>query len=157
VDAQKVGGIVQRGEIGTEGDLVKDVRGDDGTAGEEVSALNDAVAHCLDVLERLQDAGLLVRKGGKDKLHTYAVVRNGDIRYNFFTASRGILKHTCGKADLFCNTFGDDIEYIVALHIKQLILDGGASTIDNEDNHILKLVNIFVYILANIAINYVIS
>ena len=134
-DAQQVCGIVQRGEIGTELDLAQDVIVHQHGAGEEVSTLHDTVTHGLDVLQGLEHAGVFIGKGGQDELHAHLVVRDGDVGHNFVLAGGRILENAGGKADFLCDTFGDDVEDIVALHVQKLILDARAAAVDYENDH----------------------
>ncbi len=87
VDAQQVRRVVERGEVAAEGDLLQDVVVHEDGTGEEVAALDDAVAHRL------------------------------------------------GEADLLGDTFRDDVEHIIVLHVEELVLDGRTSAIDDKDDH----------------------
>ena len=134
-DAEEVGRVVQRGEVAAEGDLFDDIVIDEGAAGEEIAALDDAVADGVDVFEGLEDAGAGSGKGFEDELHADFVVRDGQVSDDLVPAGGGILENTFGKADLFGDTLCDDIEDVGALHVKQLILDRGASAVDDENYH----------------------
>ena len=135
VDAQKVGGIVQRGEVRAEVDLLENVIVHQHGAGEEVSTLHDTVAHRLNILERLEHTGFLIGQRGQDELHAHFVVRDGNVGNNLILAGGSILENTGGKADFLCDTLCDDIIHIVALHIQQLILDAGRAAVDYENDH----------------------
>ena len=117
VDAQQVRRVVERGEVAAEGDLLQDVVVHEDGTGEEVAALDDAVAHRLDVLE-----------GGKD-------ARLGKVLHDLVTTGRGVLEDARGEADLLGDTFGDDVEHIVVFHVEELVLDGRTSAIDDKDDH----------------------
>ena len=136
VDTQQVRRIVERGEVAAEGDLLEDVVVHEDRAGEEVAALDDAMAHRLDVLEGLQNARLRVRQGFQDELHAHFVVRNREVLHDFVLTGRSVLEDAGREADLLGNTLRDDVEHVVALHVQQLVLDGRTSTIDDKDNHI---------------------
>ena len=84
MDAQQVSRIVERSEVAAEGDLLEDVIIDKDGTGEEIAALDDAVAHRLDVLEGREDARLRVGQGLKDELHAHFVVGDGDVLHDFF-------------------------------------------------------------------------
>ena len=139
-DAQQVGRVVQRGEVCAEGNLVNDVVVYQDRAAKKVSALHDAVPHGLNVLQGLEHARLLVRKGGEDELHAHFMVRDGNILYLFFTPGGSILKNADRKADFFADTLGDNIENVVALHVQKLVLDGRAAAVDNKNNHKLWVI-----------------
>ena len=130
-DAQQVRRIVERGEIAAEVDLLQDVVVHEDGTGEEIAALDDAVADRLDVLEGSQDARLGIRQRLQDQLHAHPVVRDGKILHDLLASGRSVLEDTGGKADLFRDTFGDDVENVVVLHIQQLVLDGRTATIDD--------------------------
>ena len=135
MDAEQVGRVVERGEFRAVGDLVQHVLVHKGAAGEEIAALDDAVADRLDVLEGLQNAGLRVGEGVEDELHADLVVGNRQVDDLFFPARRRILENTHRKADLFDDTLRDDIIKVVILHVQQLVLDRGAAAVDNKDDH----------------------
>ena len=78
---------------------------------------------------------LFVGKGFKHELHSELVVRNLELPHNLFALHRAILKHSHREADLFDYTFRDKIINVVALHVKQLVLDRGASAIDYKNYH----------------------
>ena len=143
VDAQQVRRIVERGEVAAEGDLLEDVVIHEDGAGEEIAALDDAVTHRLDVLQGLQDARLGIRQGFQDELHAHFVVCNRDVLHDFVPAGRSVLEDAGGKADLLGDTLRDDVEHVVVLHVEQLVLNGRTSTIDDKDDHIVKMLILF--------------
>ena len=138
MDTQQVGRVVQRGKICAEGNLVQHVLVHQHAAGEEVSALHDAVTHGLNVFERAQHSGLRVCKGLQDEFHTFLVIRDGDIRHNLILTCGSILENTGRKADFLCNTLGNHVKDIVAFHVQKLVLDGRASAVDYKNDHIAK-------------------
>ena len=85
----------------------------------------------LNVLKGLQNAGFGICEGSKDKLHAHFVIRDGNVRDNFVLTGGSVLQDTGGKADFLCDTFGNDIKDVVALHVQKLILDGRAAAVDN--------------------------
>ena len=66
---------------------------------------------------------LAICKCLKDKLHAHLVVRNRNILYDFLLTGSGMLETSHFQADLFYDTFSQDIINLIALHIKKLILD----------------------------------
>jgi hypothetical protein len=130
VDAEEVGGIVKRREVAAEFDLAEDVFIYKGAAGEEIGTLDDSVADCLHVGEGLEDAELGVDKGVHDEFHADYVVGDGKVADEAFLAGGAMFYRALGEADLFYETFGKKVVHFVALHIKELILDGGAAAID---------------------------
>ena len=137
MDAQKVGGIVQRGEVRAEVDLLENVVVYQHGAGEEVSTLHNTVTHGLNVFQRLEDTGLRIRQGPQDELHALLVVRDGNVGNNLVLSGGSILENAGRKADFFCYTFGDYVKYVVAFHVKKLVLDGRASAVDDENDHMV--------------------
>ena len=134
-DTKEMGRVVEGGEICTEGDLVDDGIIHQYGTGEEITTLHDAVAHSFNVFKGLENTGLGICEGGQDELHTHLVVRNGNVRHNFFFTGGSVLQDTGGKADFLCNTLCDDVKHIVALHVQKLVLYGRAAAVDNKDNH----------------------
>ena len=78
---------------------------------------------------------LRVGEGLEDQLHAHLVVGDGKLADDFFLARGGVLENTFGKADLFGDTLCNDIEDVVVLHVKQLVLDRGTAAIDDEYDH----------------------
>ena len=95
-----------------------------GAAGEELAAMHDTVTYSLDVLYRSKNAVLFVCQGFKHQLHSFLVVRNGQIPYDFLSAGGGVLENTHGKTYFFYDTLCNKGVSVVTLHIKELILDG---------------------------------
>ena len=135
VDAQQVSRVMERGEVAAEGDLLQDVVVHEDGAGEEIAALDDTVAHSLDVLEGREDARLGIREGRQDEFHAHFVVGNRNVLHDLVTAGRGVLEDARREADLLGDTFRDDVEHIIVLHVEELVLDGRTSAIDDKDDH----------------------
>ena len=122
--AQKVGGVVQRGEIAADFDLAEHVVVDEGAAGEEVGALHDAVAHGLDVIKAAEHSVGGIHEKVEDEPHSDLVVRYRKFLGIGFLAG-GLMGHlSFGKTDFLDDAFCQKIVDIVAFHIKELVLDG---------------------------------
>ena len=67
---------------------------------------------------------LAVREGIEDELHSHLVVRNRKILYDLLLACSSVLETTRFETDFLHDTFREDIINLIALHIKQLVLDG---------------------------------
>ena len=119
-------------------------------AGEEVAALDDAVAHRLDVLEGGEDARLRIREGRKDEFHAHFVVGNRNVLHDLVPAGRGVLEDARREADLLGDTFRDDVVDIVVFHVEELVLDGRTSAIDDKDDHKYESLINFRSILAKL-------
>ncbi|CDA93373.1 putative uncharacterized protein [Bacteroides sp. CAG:709] len=122
-DTQDMGRIMQRCEIAAYLDLLHDILIDKSAGREILTSMHNSVAHSLDVVKRLQNAMLAICKCLKDKLHSHLVVRNRNILYDFLLTGSGMLETSHFQADLFYDTFSQDIINLIALHIKKLILD----------------------------------
>ena len=122
-DTQDMGRIMQRCEIAADLDLLHDILIDKSAGREILTSMHNSVAHSLDVVKRLQNAMLAICKCLKDKLHSHLVVRNRNILYDFLLTGSGMLETSHFQADLFYDTFSQDIINLIALHIKKLILD----------------------------------
>ena len=138
VDAQDMGRIVERGEIRADFDLLHHVVIDEFALGEILSSLNYAVADSLNVVKRLKDSCLRVDESLKDELHTLGMVLYRKILHDLLFSSSSELETSDRESDLFSDTFCDDIEDIIVLHVKKLVFDGRASAIDDKNNHFQK-------------------
>jgi hypothetical protein len=135
VDAEEVRRVVQGGEVAAVFDLLEDVIVDEGASGEEICTLDYTVADGFYVREGFEDAEFRVYEGVHDELHADHVVWDGEVAGEAFLAGGAVLDGALGEADLFYQTFGKKVVHIVALHVKELILDGGAAAIDYQDDH----------------------
>ena len=86
--------------------------------------MHDSVTYSLDVIQRLEDSMFTISKSLENKLHSDLVVRNRQILYYFILTDNGMLKTPSLQTDFLYNTFGEEIVDFIALHVKQLILDG---------------------------------
>ena len=142
VDTQQVGGIVQRGEVAADADLLDDIVIDQGTAAEEIGTLHDPVTDRIDIVKRLQHARLRIHQGVQDEFHALCVVCYRQFLYNLLAARRCILEDTFRQSDLFYDSFGDEGIGIIALHVQKLVFDGRASAIDNKYNHFCNVFSV---------------
>ncbi len=78
-----------------------------------------------------------VHEGVKDELHAYLVVFDADFLLHLFLAGRLVGDVSAGKADLLDDALGQEVIYFIALHVKELVLDGRASAIDYKNDHIV--------------------
>lgn len=102
--------------------------------------MHDPVAYSLDVLDRIEDSVLLVSKGVKDEFHAYLMVRNLKFRDDLVTLRRAILEDSHRKSDFLYYTFGYEVIHVVALHVKQLVLDRRTAAIDYKNYHLLLII-----------------
>jgi len=130
VDAEKVGRIMEWREIAADFYLFDDIIVDKSTSGEEISPLHDTVSYCLDVVETLENPVLRINKSVKDQFHPDLVVRNRQSLAERLLACRFMGYASVRKGDLLDEAFGQKFINIVPLHVKKLILDGGAAAID---------------------------
>ena len=142
-DAEQMGRIVERSEVAADLYLLQHILIHEGTAMEILAAVHDSVAHSLDVLHRVEHSGLLVRERVEHEFHTHLVVRDRQFPDNLVVTRTGILEDAALKSNLFDYTLGYEVIDIIALHIKELVLDGRASAIDNKNDHIVFVFQIF--------------
>ena len=134
-DAEQVRRIVERREIAADLDLGEDILVDDGAAREEVRSLDDAVADRLDVVEGLEHAVLRIHEGVQQELHADLVVGDGKVLLQDRLPGGLVGQDAFGEADFLDDAFGQQVIYIIALHVQQLVLDGRAAAIDYKYDH----------------------
>ena len=137
-DAEQMGVVMERCELGADLDLVQHVVVHQGAAVEIVGSLHDAVTYCLDVREALEHSVFGMHKVVQHELHSHRMVGNGDVDGDLFAAGRLIGVDAVGKADFFHYAFGQDVVDIVAAHVHKSVLDGGGAAIDYEYYHLVS-------------------
>ena len=120
----------QRREIAADFNLAEDIVIDQGAAGEEVRALDYTVAHSLYVIETAQHAVHRIHQKIHHELHPHLMVGDGPELGVWLLTGRLVGKLSFGKTDFFNHSLGKKIIDVVALHVKELVLDGRTAAID---------------------------
>ncbi len=135
VDAGDIGGVMQRREgnalLDGGHNGVVDLHG----ACKLLSAMDNAVAHRVDLLHgghnAVLGAGELVDNSGD----SFRMSGHGDVlvEYGLITHQRAVLEMTV-DTDALAKTLG---HHILSLHINELILERGAACVDNKNFHVI--------------------
>ena len=131
-NAHEVGGIVQ----GAEGDAVADglLAGfvDDAGGDELVAAVQDAVADGVDLLDGLDHAVLRIDQDGQDGFDCLGMGGHRNIAHDLDVLGRNLMGQTAVDVDPLTQTLGEDL---AGFRVHELILQGRAACIDNENVH----------------------
>ena len=139
VDAGDVGGVVQGGEGGAVLEGLHDLVGDADGGGELLAAVDDAVADGVYLAHAGHDAvlgaGELVYNGGNG----LRVRRQGDVLVeNGLSADERRVLQVTVDADALAQALREDG---LGLHIDELILEGGASGVDDQNFHFSSILS----------------
>jgi len=130
VNTKQMRGVVERCEVAADLNLLEDIFVYENAATEEVGTLHNAVANCLYIVKTLQDSVLGVDQSVHHELHSHCVVGDGECLGEGLFACGFVGDSTFGKGDFFYKALSQNVIDIIALHIKKLVLDGGAAAID---------------------------
>ena len=131
-DTGEVVGVVQRAKLAALFDGCDNLLVHDNGAGELLTAVQNAVTYGRDLRERSDYAVLGRYEGIENQLDGFLVVGHLDVDLVIFLAFGLQLEVAAGDADAVTHTLGDNL---LGLHIDELILDGGAAGIDNQNLH----------------------
>ena len=92
-------------------------------ADELLRTMNYAMSYSLDILKVSKDSELLVKESINDSLDSDCVVCYRHLLDELFLACRLMLDAAHFHSDPLDETFGEEIIYLIALHIKKLILE----------------------------------
>jgi hypothetical protein len=134
LDADDVGGVVQRGEGIALLDGLHDLVGDDDGLGELFAAVDHAVADRVDLLHGADDAVLLVDEGVQHGLDGLAVGGhgNGSFLDGFLAGKLRLVGEAAVDADALAETLG---QQLARGGVEQLILQGGRACVDDQYVH----------------------
>ena len=93
------------------------------------------MAYSLDLAEGLKYAVLLGNEEVEDFLDADGVAGNGFFDFIFVLAGDAVGEGTHLFADTLDKTFCEKVEFVVALHIKNLILKGRAAAVQYKYDH----------------------
>ena len=129
-DSEDVGRIVKWGIVAADGYLLHHILIDESRTAEEVSSLDDAVTHSIDLLEAGNHTADRIGQGGENHLHSLCVIGDRRDFDHRLLSYRLVGDLAVRKGYLFKVSFGEKAVIALAAHIKQLILDRGTSAID---------------------------
>ena len=134
LDADDVGGVVERGEGVALLDGVHDLIGDDDGLGELFAAVNNAVADRVDLLHGGDHAVLLIDKRVQHSLNGFAVSGHGDGSGldSFLAGQLGLVGEQTVDADTLAQTLG---KQLARSGVEQLILQGRRTCVDDQNIH----------------------
>ena len=120
VDAHEGGTVVQRRELGQLVYLVDDVLVDEHRAVEVLAALNDAVPHGVDLVERVDGLRRARRERFQDERHGVVVVGHLGVD-DLLVLVEAVLVEGLRRAHALADALR---EQLVLLHVHQLVLQG---------------------------------
>ena len=134
LDADDVGGVVERGEGVALLNGVHDLIGDDDGLGELFAAVNNAVADRVDLLHGGDHAVLLIDKRVQHSLNGLAVSGHGDGSGldSFLAGQLGLVGEQTVDADTLAQTLG---KQLARSGVEQLILQGRRTCVDDQNIH----------------------
>ena len=138
VDAGDVGRVVEggQGDALLQGlhDLVRDQDG----AGEGLAAVDHPVTHRVDLLHGADDAVVLVHQGVQNGLDGLGVGGHGHVDgvQHLLALHLGLVGELAVDADALAQALG---QQGAGLGVQQLILQGRAASVDNQNVHVYRL------------------
>ena len=119
-----------------EGDAVTDglLAGfvDDAAFDKLVAAVQDAVAHSVDLVDGLDDAVSRVDENGHNSFDGFLVGGHRDVLFDLLAGSRNLVGQLAVKTDALAKALGGDI---AGVRVHELILETGAASVDNQYIH----------------------
>ena len=134
LDADDVGGVVERGEGIALLDCLHDLVGDDDGLGKLFAAVDDAVADSVDLLHGADDAVLLVDERVQHGLDGLVVGGHGDGSGldGFLAGKLGLIGEQTVDADTLAQTLR---QQLARGGVEQLILQGRRTCVDDQNIH----------------------
>ena len=113
-----------------------DLAGDEGGGGKLLAAVHHAMAHGVDLRGALDHAVLGREQGVQHGLDSLGVGRHGDFKFVFGIPGRDFVGQATVDADALAQTLG---QHLAGLGVHELILQGGAAGVDDQDFHVYDL------------------
>ena len=132
LDADDVGGIVQRSQRVALLDGGHDLVGDEHGGGELLTAVNHTVAHRVDLVHGGDHAVLLVHQSVEHGLDGLRVGGHGHVGLFDGLLAGGLVGELAVDADALTQTLGQNL---LSLRIEQLILQGRTAGVDYQNIH----------------------
>ena len=134
-DTHEVGGVVQ----GAQGDALLN-GGDAGVVdeaglGEGHAAVQDAVAHGVDLIGGLDHAIDRIHQDVQNGLDGFGMGGHGDIQHNFIAAGDAVVQPSV-DADSLAQALGG---HVAGVRVHQLILQRRTACVDNQYIHVFHL------------------
>ena len=131
VDTHQVCGRVQRSKVDAQAQLIHNLGGNEAGLEEVRTAVDNAVTDSFDFAHILDTAVVCIGQRVDEDLRCDSVV--GHVKCQLDLSAVGqLVGDLTVDGDAFADTF---CQNVAALHIKQLILQRGASGIDNQNLH----------------------
>ena len=134
LNADDVGGVMQRRQGGAVLHRLHHLVGDENGAGEALAAVDHPVTHRVDLLHGGDDAVVRVHQGGQHRLDGLGMGGHGDVRrrHGGLALHLGLIGEFSVNADALAQAFG---QQMAGFRIQQLIFQRRAAGIDNEYFH----------------------
>ena len=132
LDTHQVGRVVQRARVEALADSSLDILVDNDGFGKLGAAVEHAVADCIDLIDRFDDAVFCAGQSVQNQLYSYGVVRHWGLNNIVVFARYFVGQDRTVDADSLAETLGQDL---LVLHINQLIFQRGASAVQNKNFH----------------------
>ena len=134
VDADDVGRVVQGSQGVAAFDGLHDFIGDEDGGGECFAAMNHTVADSVDLAHGGDDAVFRIDQGVQDSLDGFGMGGHSHINgvQLLLAVHLGLVGELAVNADPFAQALG---QQVASSGIQQLILQGGAACVDNQNIH----------------------
>ena len=123
---------MQRAQVEALADSSLDILVDNDRFGKLGAAVEHAVADCIDLIDRFDDAVFCAGQSVQNQLYSYGVVRHWGLNNIVVFARYFVGQDRTVDADSLAETLGQDL---LVLHINQLIFQRGASAVQNKNFH----------------------
>ena len=133
LNTDQVGRVVQRRERHAVLDRLEHLLGDDHAVGEELAAVYDAVADCIDLAHRGDDALFRVEQHVDDRLDRFLMGRHRDVELELLIRLVAGVGQYAVDADALAQALG---HYLARLGVEQLVLQRRAASVDNQNFHL---------------------
>ncbi len=131
LDADNVGGVVERCQGDTFLDALHDLSVDDDRLGEGFTAVHHTVADCVDFVHALDDAIVVVLQHSQHFLDGSLVIGHIDICVKHVLAGGGVLQVSVDADSLTKTLCQNDL----GIGVEQLILQRRAACVNNQNFH----------------------
>jgi len=130
-DAAEIGGVMERSEVAALVDDRFNFGGYELALENLCTSVEHAVANSIELIQTLHHAMSSVSQGFKHGLNSFGMVGEGFLKNETVFGSNDLMfEDAVVGSDSFYDTLGLEGEFFIALHVKQLILERGASTVE---------------------------
>ena len=134
VDAGDVGGVVERRQGDAVLQSLHHLVGDEDRLVESLAAVDHPVTHRVDLLHGADHAVVLVHQGVQHSLDGLRVGGHGNVDsvQHLLALHLGLIGELAVDADALAKALG---QHLLGLGVEQLILQGGAAGVDDQNIH----------------------